>query len=386
MSRTFKSTTGLSRRFLNLIAANHSPGVKSLHRIGLGRIFNSTPGPIPNGDRLESAAGQEDYMVRPRALDIIRLPTPVMSFRSSASFESKEWKLDCFPLSDCKVFCMDQSGRGFLFDANSCGVSTVAHLHTPKVKPISLSIPQPNVDEDDHNDEWGSKLFILESMPEEPEVNCQFEAFIYRMRDVYPRVLKHWNRHLVPPPPPFIRETVNQNSRRLEVTSYAVIEDGSHICISIEGAGTYCMHTVSHTWNRVGEWTLPFRGKIEYVPELKLWFGTSAESGHLAAADLSAMDSQPQLVGTWKELDPPEGWKECKDSQVVNLGSGRFCIARFFKKNPVDVRSGDELPGQSFAVLTGVEVVNRGCDAEVELRMVTHKSRRVNSTTIETLF
>lgn len=132
MSRTFKSTTGLSRRFLNLIAANHSPGVKSLHRIGLGRIFNSTPAPIPNGDRLESAAGQEDYMVRPRALDIIRLPTPVMSFRSSASFESKEWKLDCFPFSDCKVFCMDQSGRGFLFDANSCGVSTVAHLHTPK--------------------------------------------------------------------------------------------------------------------------------------------------------------------------------------------------------------------------------------------------------------
>jgi hypothetical protein len=72
---------------------------------------------------------------------------------------------------------------------------------------------------------------------------------------------------------------------------------------------------------------LPFHGKVEYVPELKLWFGFSAESRRLAAADLSRMDplsqdqEPPQLLGTWQELDTPKEWRECRDPQVVNLGS-----------------------------------------------------------------
>jgi hypothetical protein len=53
-------------------------------------------------------------------------------------------------------------------------------------------------------------------------------------------------------------------------------------------------------WTHVGEWALPFHGKVEYVPELKLWFGMSAKDGQLAVADLSTIlsttDSQPQLV------------------------------------------------------------------------------------------
>jgi hypothetical protein len=77
---------------------------------------------------------------------------------------------------------------------------------------------------------------------------------------------------------------------------------GSHIiCISTKGAGTNCFDTVRHMWTHVGEWALPFHGKVEYVPELKLWFGMSAKDGQLAAADLSTIlsttDSQPQLVG-----------------------------------------------------------------------------------------
>jgi hypothetical protein len=67
-----------------------------------------------------------------------------------------------------------------------------------------------------------------------------------------------------------------------------------------EVAGTYCLDTASHTWSKVGDWTLPFVGKVEYVPELKLWFGISTSesgNGQLAAADLSAMDSEPQRLG-----------------------------------------------------------------------------------------
>ena len=82
---------------------------------------------------------------------------------------------------------------------------------------------------------------------------------------------------------------------------------GSHVVfVSADGAGTYCLDTVTHTWSHVGDWMLPFKGKVEYVPELKLWFGICTEGLQLGAADLSTMDdSQPQLVGTWKELEAP---------------------------------------------------------------------------------
>jgi hypothetical protein len=42
---------------------------------------------------------------------------------------------------------------------------------------------------------------------------------------------------------------------------------------SVDGIGTYCLDTASRTWRKVGDWTLPFRGRVEYAPELKLWFG-----------------------------------------------------------------------------------------------------------------
>ncbi|OEL38818.1 hypothetical protein BAE44_0000156, partial [Dichanthelium oligosanthes] len=107
---------------------------------------------------------------------------------------------------------------------------------------------------------------------------------------------KTWHCNLVPPPP-FVREPSNWDNSRREITAYGVVGGGSHVCISVEGVGTYFLDTASHAWSEVGKWTLPFHGKVKYVPELKLWFGLSTEGQHLAAADLSDMDSQPQLEG-----------------------------------------------------------------------------------------
>ena len=106
----------------------------------------------------------------------------------------------------------------------------------------------------------------------------------------------------------------------------------------------------------------------------------------MAAADLSDMDSQPQLVGgPWKELDPPDAWKECKDPQFVSLGSGRFCIARFFQQAAGS--AGDQAINENVvAVFTGLEVNSSGTAGKVELQMAPHRSRRVNNTSIETLF
>uniref|UniRef100_A0A0Q3VQB1 Uncharacterized protein n=2 Tax=Setaria italica TaxID=4555 RepID=A0A0Q3VQB1_SETIT len=171
--------------------------------------------------------------------------------------------------------------------------------------------------------------------------------------------------HLLPPPP-FVREPRYWHGGRNppEIGSYAVVGGGTHVCISVDGVGTYCLDTASHTWSEVGEWTLPFHGRVEYVPELKLWFGLSAETRQMAA-----------LVGAWKELCLPEQWKECKDPQLVNLGSGRFCIARFFPTTTAD-GLGD---GSS-------DVDGNGGDGKVELGVIPHKSRRVNGASIEALF
>ncbi|GJN33087.1 hypothetical protein PR202_gb21650 [Eleusine coracana subsp. coracana] len=330
-------------------------------------------------------------------IEMAKLPRPCFNFRASASSLNDEWKMDCFPLADCKVICADQSGGGFLFDANTRQVGTLPLLHKPKVMPISLFVPKADVDDDFYHEGCGSSLFLMEGMLK-PESSCsmqenhQFEAFIYRKTNFCG--LKSWHCLLLPPPP-FIYEARNWDNNRPQITSYAVV--GGEICISVDGIGTYCLDTTNHSWREVGKWTLPFYGKLEYVPELKLWFGLSAESQALAAADLSTMDSQPQLLGPWKELDPPEEWKECKDSQFVNVGSSMFCIARFFQTTKTtDVNFGDESMDKNFAVLTGVEVMPCVHDAngntsssdygKVTLKMNSHILRRGNCTTIESLF
>jgi hypothetical protein len=83
---------------------------------------------------------------------------------------------------------------------------------------------------------------------------------------------------------------------------------------------------------RAWKWTLPFFGKAEYVPELNLWFGLSpCRPFHLCAADLSALDLQrpPRVQHTWVDLDMPKNWEPLQ-LDLVNLGSGRFCIIKTF--------------------------------------------------------
>ncbi|CAN6212326.1 unnamed protein product [Urochloa humidicola] len=329
------------------------------------------------------------------------VPSPSFTFRASASAPGDQWRLDCFPLAGSEVICADQLGHTFRFDAESGHAWTMPGLHKPKSKPLSLFVPNVDADNDFEygHDPEGSSLFVTEKILK-PEVGCstphsdQFEFFVYRKTrpDAY---IKAWHCELLPPPP-YVREPMYQDSC-LEISSYAVID--SDICISVKGVGTYRLHTASRTWKEVGEWTLPFHGRVEYVPELKLWFGLSAESQHLAAADIASLDSQPQLLGPWKELELPEEWKECKDSQLVNLGYGKFCIARFFHPRTLNDKLGNELSDQNFTVLTGVEVaplvqdscvnVDSSSSNEImELRMIPHKSRYHTSsgTSIDAVF
>ncbi|KAG0516184.1 hypothetical protein BDA96_10G340300 [Sorghum bicolor] len=397
----------LARRFLNLIVPGCTPGVKSLRRIDLTRHELFYPVGFESAPPPPAAAGAQDAISRPSALEMetVRFLGPSFTFRALKN----DWKMDCFPLADyseCKVVCADLSGRGFVFDLDSPKVGTIPPLRTPKVMPISVFVHKPQVDGNYDNYSNGSSLFLMEKVPQ-PEARSggghvfydsvqESEQFVglINHRSTNPGSDKSWHCHRLPPPP-FVHETIHwSNNNCPEITAYGVVGGGSHVCISVKGVGTYCLDTESHTWNKVGDWTLPFHGKVEYLPQLKLWFGLSTGARHcLAAADLSGMldsSSQPQrlVAGPWQELvDLPEEWKECKDPQFVSLGSGRFCIARFFQEA---AGSSDGVAHKNFTVLTGVEVNSRGKAEggtwELELQMTTHRSRRVNDTSIEALF
>uniref|UniRef100_A0A0E0E7F8 DUF1618 domain-containing protein n=1 Tax=Oryza meridionalis TaxID=40149 RepID=A0A0E0E7F8_9ORYZ len=350
----------LSRRFLNLIVGDNMPQTRSICRIDLTRQQFFQPSPP------ESAVAQDSTAQTPAAastMERLQLPNPMLRL----------WNRYFFPLSERKILSVDKSGRSLLFDADTRHLVTMPFLNKPKRDPISLFVP--NAVDGDGDD--GGSLFVMDRVPK-PEIgnraqtSDQFEAFIYRKNFVDCQLL---------PPPPYLRDYKHCESRH-KINAYTVVDGGSQICISVEDVGTYCLDTASHTWSQVGEWTLPFDGKLEYVPELKLWFGFSAGAQHFAAADLSSMDcqSQPQLVGAWKELEPPMEWRETYDSQLVNLGSGRFCIARFFQTK----REGCYDEDDDVTALTGVEVkpyVHDGSysgsssrNGEVKLEMHTHKS------------
>ncbi|GJN11025.1 hypothetical protein PR202_ga29183 [Eleusine coracana subsp. coracana] len=265
-------------------------------------------------------------------------------------------------------------------------------LHNPKRMPIFFFVHKPDVDKKHDWNLYGTSVFIMERIPE-LEVGCctekysdQFEVFATRSL-IMTTYNKTW-KCLQLPPPPYIREPKYFRGSCPEISSYAVLDGGAQVCVSVDGVGTYSLDTQNHTWIEVGKWTLPYRGKVEYVPELKLWLGFSAKNRHLAAADLSGistMNSQPQLMDLGKEFDTPDPdeWKECKDSQLVNLGSGMFCVARFFRSRTLNGDFvGDEsiTSDQDLAVFTGLEVVPRvldanGNDGKVGLQMTPHTSR-----------
>ncbi|KAF8679279.1 hypothetical protein HU200_046060 [Digitaria exilis] len=286
------------RRFLNLILPGSTPGVKLLRRINLARqqlFYPDTP------RRSESAWVKEDL---PLNMEMIRLSGRSFSFRASDSDLKNERKMDCFPLGDCKVICADNSG-GFIFDLSTRRVGTIPPICKPSIMPISVFVPKADVDDDIYHEGNGSSLFLMERFLQLEEAGIQesnqFVGVINRMPATF-RSNKSWHCHILAPPP-FLREPCYWDNNRPEITAYGVVGGGSQVCISVKGVGTYCLDTASHTWSEVGKWMLPFGGKVEYVPELKLWFGLSAGAQQLAAADLSNMDCEPQLVGPWKELE-----------------------------------------------------------------------------------
>ncbi|KQK20094.1 hypothetical protein BRADI_1g52431v3 [Brachypodium distachyon] len=215
--------------------------------------------------------------------------------------------MHCFPLGGREVLF----GRTFLFDADTRHVLTTPDLHKPKKWPLSLFVPSASADDS------GGTFFLHHGVSSETGD---------KMQQQHPSVR---GIHL-----PQYRDI------RTVISSYALLEvdGGNQICISVEGAGTYCLHMVNHTWT------------------------------HLAKAN--------------GNLEPTLPWRGSQDSQLVNLGSGRFCIARFFHTRTFQLGFyDDQMAEDDFAVLTCVDVApchlhdGNGNSGKVKLQMIKHKSK-----------
>lgn len=385
------------RRFVNLLMENGEKGVYSLRRLNLSRhpLFYSSTEVSAVQDL--PALGEEGYVYYPfkgygesskQAFEVesIRLPSPTVSLLPTPSSTDKMCKFDCFSVSESKIICTDQAARTFLYDLDEHCVTSMPSLHAPKYSPFSVSVAiQGEKGEGESSSSSSRRLYVMEEvlLPERGTGSSyQFEAFDHR-KPGPEYLVKAW--HCDPlPPPPFVRDPRYVPS---PVSSYAVV--GNFICISTKGIGTYCFDTVSCSWSHAGDWMLPFCGKGEYVPELKLWFGVSAKNNYApCASDLSpVVRAEPPKPGCiWEDLNLPEDWRPCRMSDLVNLGSGRFCIIRFFQPSGNRDYMKDQID-QTIAVFSGVEVLpddnkaagngkGKGKQNAKGLRMIKHKSRK----------
>ncbi|KAF0923062.1 hypothetical protein E2562_003292 [Oryza meyeriana var. granulata] len=144
------------------------------------------------------------------------------------------------------------------------------------------------------------------------------------------------------------------------------------------GIGTYCFDTESRGWSHAGDWMLPFCGKGEFVPELKLWFGASAKNNYApCASDLSpVVRAEPPKPGyIWEDLNIPSDWLPCRKCHLINLGEYNW---RNYRDNQVV---------QTLAVFAGVEVLpdgnetadngeGKGKQNAKGHRMIKHKSKQ----------
>ncbi|CAN6308505.1 unnamed protein product [Urochloa humidicola] len=358
------------RRFLNIVTLNRKSGIYSLRRMDLSRLdlfFSDTP------------RKAEQKKLNVHNMESVRLPAASLRFHPNPSPDAihHKWKVDCFGLSENRIICADNCGLAFLYDAGARAVVPLPSLHYPKRCPISLSVP--NIIE--HGRGGGACLYVMEKVPRPRPAEAQVEAFVYGMSEMsYERT---WQRRSLPPPP-YALEPGYETSPTL---SYALLGGGSHVCVSAMGRGTYCLDTAAGgEWSRAAAgdddvWTLPFHGKVEYVPEHDVWFGISdTDFLPCASSDLSRVldGERPELCAVWRNRwFPPPEWESFMATQIVSLGAGRFCMLDFFYTEGVEVDyGGNRVIDDAFAVFTGVELLPYG---ERRFRIVNHRSKLYRS-------
>ncbi|KAK1645505.1 hypothetical protein QYE76_063310 [Lolium multiflorum] len=394
------------QRYVNIVTANHHQGIYSLRRLNADNFFypaNEAAAKARDLPRLRRvpADALSAWFARTKKKHVpdkqletrIRPPQPIFSVRPTTCpvTDGEYNRLHSFPLSGTKIFFADSGKRTTLYDTQTrCSISTPC-LHAPKDFPVALSIPSPGPEGEQDQD--GGSLYIMDTSLN-PSNATPFEALIWRDCPVHHFTAhKTWQCEALPRPPFFHHQLDVHTS----VLSYALVAD--IICVSLTSVGTYCFDTVSQKWSLAGDWLMPFSGKAEYDPELKLWFGVSAGNHQLpCAADLSPIlrghAPKKQHHYVWGDPQLPGDWLPdlLNPAKIVSLGSGRFCIINFFRDVGGYCTACMDGPsaadGSPIVVFSGLEVLTgnrngndgdsgKGSDSGngLRIRMTKHKSR-----------
>ncbi|CAN6167922.1 unnamed protein product [Urochloa humidicola] len=100
------------------------------------------------------------------------------------------------------------------------------------------------------------------------------------------------------------------------------------------------------------------------------------------------MEQPPAVSQVLEDIDTPRNWFALR-AKLINLGGGRFCVARVFQEVVMDTEDESmeldlshfcqdlDLIGHTFSVLTGIELVTSGSDGGKKLDGIRiHKSIR----------
>ncbi|CAL4955132.1 unnamed protein product [Urochloa decumbens] len=309
------------RGFVNIVAENYDKSglYYSVHRLDVSKhlFFPSTIHAHYNNT---TGGG----MIEERLQE---LPTPCIGIQPTL-VESSKMKMAFFGLlspssSESRILCINEAGHSLLYDADERMNYKMPSLEGFKGPvSVSLSIAQAA----------GAK-----------EEGIFGTTGCWR----FPRV---WYWQSLPPPPFVCRPGGGL------ISAYTMMEGGRTICLSsaADGVGSYFFETVRGEWSRAGDWVLPFTGRAQYVADLNLWLGFSLQYPHdLCATNLHALATNQQPPTT---LLPAREWMATK-MNLLNLGSGRFVIAKFCKViRNIGESDMVEDAEDEFLVLTGMEI------------------------------
>jgi hypothetical protein len=365
----------MNSRFVNL-AVRHLCGRVarlapfSLYRINPAKLF------YPTGVNASTTSTTEEGSSDPAKIRKAPLPRPAISFDRPTQEELFGWMefMSVGPSGNA-IVAVDSVGRTIFYDAelntvrNSMPMMPMPWASTSPWDPVAMTV--------------GDELYVMKGKFGQWPEGHFFKALVHGTDTE--SFVTNWRWRSLQPPPFITSPCVTDyepetdfvaEEKASNIRAHTVVGD-SQIWISTVGAGTYAFDTQSDTWSKAGEWALPFRGRAEYVPEHGLWFGFSHDHRQLCAFDMSDLSAAaaPVPLMAWDDLAWPESWVPT-EARLVPLGSGRFCIARFFYEM-LKYKGGFTYQLQTasfFAVLTGVEVEGHG--AQGLGRMVRHKSRR----------
>ncbi|VAH20176.1 unnamed protein product [Triticum turgidum subsp. durum] len=371
----------MHRRFLNVIAQDLNTRANSLYLIDPWKHLFRPPSSTGGNEREAAENTNPEKENRGASMSRLRLHKP--RFRFESNLRAKPTHSFSALLRENSLLLAADTNSPFLYDVDLNSVQPIHPMH-PLRGPncVCFSVPPQADDPGGHRHYFGCRpcLYVLDLSPPAAAVGFSFEVLSYRSNNLFSVCEAeslnhnyinsfHWERL---PPPPFLADDGACGRRAVDVdidTCSSMIVDGTTICISFDGVGTYAFDTATGVWTRAGDWALPFHGRAEYVPELGLSFALSADSpDRLCAMDCTVMRSARAgplaLRHTFDRLDlPEEKWSPYK-RHLVSLGAGSFCVVSFCKA-----------VGREFAVLTGVEV--KPCNnGDGPLRMTKHLSKR----------